>query len=120
MRELAGYAHLRLTGLMTVPRATDDPERTVEHLKRHLKPGGRLMLFVYAHEGTWLVRALVERLPVLICPKWVAVCAQPIGIEDLIAYLVGALDLPEDRVGIFPIGGPDVVSYGEIMREYVA
>ncbi len=65
-----------------------------------------------------MVRALVERLPVLICPKWVAVSAQPIGIEDLIAYLVAALDLPEDRVGIFPIGGPDVVSYGEIMREY--
>jgi uncharacterized protein YbjT (DUF2867 family) len=65
-----------------------------------------------------MVRALVERLPVLICPKWVAVATQPIGIEDLIAYLVAALDLPEDRAGIFPIGGPDVVSYGDIMREY--
>ena len=65
-----------------------------------------------------MVRALVERLPVLICPKWVSVAAQPIAIEDLIAYLVSALDLPEDRAGIFPIGGPDVVSYGDIMREY--
>jgi uncharacterized protein YbjT (DUF2867 family) len=65
-----------------------------------------------------MVRALVERLPVLICPKWVAVSAQPIGIEDLIAYLVAALDLPGDSSSIFPIGGPDVVSYGEIMREY--
>src|SRR5512136_687419 len=65
-----------------------------------------------------MVRALVERLPVLICPKWVAVAAQPIGIEDLIGYLVAALELPEDRAGIFPIGGPDVVSYGDIMREY--
>jgi uncharacterized protein YbjT (DUF2867 family) len=65
-----------------------------------------------------MVRALVERLPVLICPKWVAVSAQPIGIEDLIRYLVAALELPEDRAGIFPVGGPDVVSYGDIMREY--
>ena len=65
-----------------------------------------------------MVRALVERLPVLICPRWVAVAAQPIGIEDLIGYLVAALELPENRTGIFPIGGPDVVSYGDIMREY--
>jgi uncharacterized protein YbjT (DUF2867 family) len=65
-----------------------------------------------------MVRALVERLPVLICPKWVAVAAQPIGIEDLIAYLVAALDLTVDSAGIFPVGGPDVVSYGDIMREY--
>jgi uncharacterized protein YbjT (DUF2867 family) len=65
-----------------------------------------------------MVRAIVERLPVLICPKWVNVAAQPIGVEDLIAYLVAALDLPEGRGGIFPIGGPDVVSYGEIMHEY--
>ncbi len=65
-----------------------------------------------------MVRALVERLPMLICPKWVAVAAQPIAIEDLIAYLVAALDLPEKTSNIFPIGGPDVVSYGDIMREY--
>ena len=65
-----------------------------------------------------MVRALVERLPVLICPKWVAVAAQPIGIEDLISYLVAALDLAEDCATIYPIGGPDVVSYGGIMREY--
>ncbi|HSB78139.1 MAG TPA: SDR family oxidoreductase [Candidatus Methylomirabilis sp.] len=65
-----------------------------------------------------MVRALVERLPVLICPRWVAVAAQPIGIDDLVAYLVAALDLPEGSAGIFPIGGPDIVSYGDIMREY--
>ena len=41
-----------------------------------------------------MVRALVERLPVMICPRWVAVEAQPIAIEDVVAYLVGALDLP--------------------------
>jgi len=65
-----------------------------------------------------MVRALVERLPVLICPKWVAVSAQPIGIEDVISYLAAALELSEDTSGVFPIGGPDVVSYGDIMREY--
>ena len=65
-----------------------------------------------------LVRALVQRLPVMICPKWVSVKAQPIAIEDLLDYLVGALDWHGDKSQVFEIGGPDQVSYGEIMREY--
>jgi hypothetical protein len=52
-----------------------------------------------------MVRAIVERLPVLVCPRWVSVAAQPIGIEDLIAYLVAALDLGEDGNRTFEIGG---------------
>jgi uncharacterized protein YbjT (DUF2867 family) len=65
-----------------------------------------------------LIRALVERLPVMICPRWVAVLAQPIAIEDVLAYLIAALDLPDGDSRIFEIGGPDRVSYGDIMREY--
>jgi uncharacterized protein YbjT (DUF2867 family) len=65
-----------------------------------------------------MVRALTERIPVMICPRWVEVAAQPIGIEDVIAYLIAALDLPETESGVFEIGGPDVVSYGDIIREY--
>lgn len=65
-----------------------------------------------------LVRALVQRLPVMICPKWVSVLAQPIAIEDLLAYLVEGLRWEEKESRVFEIGGPDQVSYGEIMREY--
>lgn len=65
-----------------------------------------------------LIRALVERLPLMICPRWVQVKAQPIAIEDLISYLVAALDLPGGRSGVFEIGGADRVSYAEIMKEY--
>jgi uncharacterized protein YbjT (DUF2867 family) len=65
-----------------------------------------------------LVRALVQRLPVMICPKWVSVQAQPIAIEDLLDYLVAALDWNGTERRIFEIGGPDQVSYGDIMREY--
>jgi uncharacterized protein YbjT (DUF2867 family) len=65
-----------------------------------------------------MVRALTERLPVMICPRWVAIEAQPIAVDDVIAYLVGALELPVSGSRIFEIGGPDVVSYGAIMREY--
>ena len=41
-----------------------------------------------------MIRALGQRLPVMICPRWVAVKAQPIAVEDVIAYLVKALELP--------------------------
>lgn len=65
-----------------------------------------------------LIRALVERLPVMVCPKWVATPAQPIAIEDVLDYLVAALDLKDRENRIFEIGGPDQVCYGDIMREY--
>lgn len=65
-----------------------------------------------------LIRSLVERLPVMVCPKWVSTPAQPIAIEDLLEYLLGALALPAGESRVFGIGGPDQVSYGDIMREY--
>jgi uncharacterized protein YbjT (DUF2867 family) len=65
-----------------------------------------------------MVRALTERLPVMVCPRWVAIEAQPIAIEDVLAYLVAARDLPAGPSQTYEIGGPDVVSYGDIMREY--
>ena len=65
-----------------------------------------------------MIRALVERLPVMICPRWVDTRTQPIAIDDVLAYLRAALDLPDGRGGVFEIGGPEVVSYGEMMREY--
>jgi len=65
-----------------------------------------------------IIRALVERLPVMICPAWVSMAAQPIGIEDLVSYLVEALNLPEQGRRIIEIGGADRVSYEDIMREY--
>ena len=65
-----------------------------------------------------MIRALVERLPVMITPRWVRVVAQPIGIEDLVAYLLAALDLPGAESRVIEIGGADRVSYGDLMREY--
>jgi uncharacterized protein YbjT (DUF2867 family) len=65
-----------------------------------------------------MIRALVQRLPVMICPRWVGVKAQPIAVEDVIAYLVTALELPVGETAVYEIGGADQVSYGEIMQEY--
>jgi uncharacterized protein YbjT (DUF2867 family) len=65
-----------------------------------------------------MVQALVERLPVMVCPRWVSTLTQPIAIADVVAYLESALDLPEGIRTIFEIGGPDTVSYGDMMRTY--
>jgi uncharacterized protein YbjT (DUF2867 family) len=65
-----------------------------------------------------MIRALVERLPVMITPRWVEVEAQPIAIDDLLVYLIGALDVPGRESRTFEIGGADRVSYGGLMREY--
>ena len=65
-----------------------------------------------------MVRALVERLPVMITPRWVSVAAQPIAINDLLEYLRCAIEIPVKGHRVFEIGGADVVSYGDLMREY--
>ncbi|RJP75795.1 MAG: NAD-dependent epimerase/dehydratase family protein [Candidatus Zixiibacteriota bacterium] len=65
-----------------------------------------------------LIRSLVERLPVMVTPRWVTVTAQPIAVADLLDYLVAALDLPARGHRIFEIGGSEAVSYGDLMREY--
>jgi hypothetical protein len=65
-----------------------------------------------------MVRALVEKLPVMITPRWVRSRAQPISIEDVLTYLSKALDLADGNSYVFQIGGADQVSYRDIMREY--
>jgi lipocalin/uncharacterized protein YbjT (DUF2867 family) len=65
-----------------------------------------------------MIRALVERLPVMICPRWVNTRTQPIAIDDVLAYLTAALHLPDRHGAVFEVGGPEVVSYGDMMREY--
>ncbi|MDR3742488.1 MAG: SDR family oxidoreductase [Terracidiphilus sp.] len=65
-----------------------------------------------------MIRALVERLPVMIAPRWVSVEAQPIAIADLLSYLLAALHHSIGISGIYEIGGSDRVSYGGLMQEY--
>jgi tryptophan-rich sensory protein/uncharacterized protein YbjT (DUF2867 family) len=64
-----------------------------------------------------MARRLVERLPVMVTPRWVRTPAQPIAIDDVVAYLVEALDADLPEGGIFEIGGAKPVTYGEVMRE---
>ena len=65
-----------------------------------------------------MIRALVDRLPLMITPRWVRILAQPIAIEDVISYLVAALDVELDESVVVEVGGADRTTYQEIMLEY--
>lgn len=65
-----------------------------------------------------LMKSLTERLPVMICPRWAATPTQPIAIQDVLRYLLAASDLPSSGNRVFEIGSPDVVTYGDLIREY--
>jgi len=65
-----------------------------------------------------MIRYLTERLPIMICPRWVYVRVQPIGIDDLLSYLIAALETPAAAGRIVEIGGADVLTYGDMMLGY--
>jgi len=62
-----------------------------------------------------MVQQLVKRLPVMVTPRWVTNECQPIAIEDAVAYLAGVLDAPETAGETYGIGGPDVLTYREML-----
>lgn len=65
-----------------------------------------------------MVHSLVRRLPVMITPRWVTTRNQPIAVEDVIAYLVGCLEEPGTTGQTFDIGGPDILTYKEMMERF--
>ena len=110
---------------------TDDTSQLSAHLKSRAQTGHvlresgvpviefRASIVIGAGSLSFeMIRALVERLPVMVCPRWVATLTQPIAIDDVLAYLAAAADLAGNGSQIFDIGGPQVVSYGDMMREY--
>ena len=67
-----------------------------------------------------MIRYLAERVPIMICPRWVFTRTQPIAIRNVLDYLVAALEHPESAGRTIEIGGADVVTYGEMMTGYAA
>ena len=65
-----------------------------------------------------MLQYLVERLPVMICPKWVATMSQPIAVDDVITYLVGCLEANDTEARTYDIGGPDLLTYADMMKRY--
>ncbi|HTY88090.1 MAG TPA: SDR family oxidoreductase [Candidatus Acidoferrum sp.] len=108
----------------------DEPDLSA-HLRSRHEAGGRLRASgvpvvelrasIIIGSGSLsfeMIRALVERLPVMVTPRWVRVLAQPLAVADVLAYLRAALSLEISGSVTIEIGGPDRVSYGELMREY--
>ena len=67
-----------------------------------------------------MTRQLVEHLPAMITPRWVRTRTQPIALADVVRYLVGVLEVPDTIGRPFEIGGPDVLTYPEMMRRVAA
>ena len=79
----------------------------------------RASLIIGAQGGSYaMLRYLVERLPIMICPSWVKSLAQPIAVDDVIDYLAGCMENPETAGNIYEIGGKDTMTYEQIMRVY--
>lgn len=67
-----------------------------------------------------MVRALVERLPLMITPRWVNTRSQPVAVADVIGYLAGCLENEATAGGTFDIGGPEILTYREMMERFAA
>ncbi|MFJ3906309.1 SDR family oxidoreductase [Streptomyces sp. NPDC090025] len=65
-----------------------------------------------------MLRYLTERLPVMVTPSWVATRVQPIAVRDVLRYLTGSARMPADVNRAFDIGGPDILTYEQMMRRY--
>ncbi len=65
-----------------------------------------------------MIRYLTERLPVMICPRWVYTRVQPISIRNVLDYMIAALEKPDTAGRVIEIGGTDVITYGEMMLGY--
>ena len=61
---------------------------------------------------------LLKRLPLMVCPKWVKSQTQPIAVQNVVDYLVGAMKNPDTSGKILEIGGPDIMTYEQLMRLY--
>ncbi|WP_149111155.1 NAD(P)H-binding protein [Limnoglobus roseus] len=65
-----------------------------------------------------LVRSLTDRLPVMLCPRWLTTATQPIAVDDVLTYLLAAREMPPGGSRTFEIGSPDVTTYADLIREY--
>jgi len=107
----------------------DDGELSA-HLRSRREVEGRLgeagvpvtvlrAAIVVGHGGiSWeITRQLVKNLPAMVVPKWAATLSQPIGVDDVVAYLAGVVGNDAALGRVFEIGGPDRLSYLEMMQQ---
>ena len=98
-------------------------QETGEALRQAGVPVTELRAAVIVGSGSLsfeMIRNLTERLPVMICPRWVFTRIQPISIDDVLEYLAVSLETPAARGRVVEIGGADAMTYGDMMRGYAA
>jgi uncharacterized protein YbjT (DUF2867 family) len=96
-------------------------QKTGESLRESGPPVTEFRAAVIVGSGSLsfeMIRYLTERVPVMICPKWVYTRVQPISIRNVLDYLVAALTTPESQDKIIEIGGTEVLTYGDMMMQY--
>lgn len=96
-------------------------QETGEALRKGGVPVTEFRAAVIVGSGSYsfeLVRHLTERLPLMICPRWVSTKIQPVSIQNVLDYLLAALENPDSAGKIIEIGGVDVLTYGGLMKTY--
>jgi len=94
--------------------------REVEGILRARVPTTVLRAGIVIGDGgiSWeILRQLVARLPIMVTPRWVQTRTQPVAVEDALAFLVGVLGRDEALGEIYDIGGPEPLTYGDMLRE---
>ena len=124
--KLAGVEHIIYLGGLADPQA-----KIASHMRsridsgQELKTGGvpvtefRASVIVGPGSISFeMIRYLTEHFPIIICPRWMPNLAQPISIQNILDYLLAALDLEKPENQVFEIGGNEVMTYAETMLRY--
>jgi len=96
-------------------------QATGEELANHGVPVTEFRAAIIVGSGSLsfeMIRYLTERLPIMICPRWVYQKVQPIAVDDVLNYLTATLMTPESVGKIIEIGGKDILSYAEMIKTY--
>jgi len=114
-----------LGGLIDETRPLSPHLRSRQHVEEVLRASGipltvlRASIIVGSGSASFeIVRDLAEKLPVMICPRWVNTRCQPIAIRNVIDYLTGVIRQPGTADRTFDIGGPEVLRYRDLLEGY--
>ncbi|WP_306364920.1 SDR family oxidoreductase [Nocardia sp. CC227C] len=129
----AGAGRAGLRRIVYLGGITPDGQRLSRHLRSRAEVGDILLagptptlvlragVIIGSGSASFeMLRYLTERLPVMVTPRWARNRIQPIAVRDVLHYLVAAAELPDTVSGAFDIGGPDVLTYVDMMHGYAA